>query len=125
MQDEVHAPHPRDDAHRADVRRAFVCPEREFHGQTSSAARRIERARKKFGEVARLLVALDRREQQFDRPFRGQAFGLERIGEAEAADHEVGACGAAAIELTVDVLALAEPRRRRQQLQLLRHDAGD
>ena len=42
-----------------------------------------------------------------------EALGLERIGEAEAADHEVRARGAAAVELAVDVLAFAEQRRPR------------
>ena len=36
------------------------------------------------------------------------ALGLQRIGQAQAADHQVGPRGAAAVELLVDVLALAE-----------------
>ena len=55
---------------------------------------------------------------QFDRPFGRQALGLERIGEAEPADHEIGPRGAAAIELLFDVLAFAQRDVRRQQLEL-------
>ena len=47
---------------------------------------------------------------ELDRPLGGHALGLERIGEAEAAHHEVGPRRTAAVELPVDVLALAEQR---------------
>ena len=78
----------------------------------------MQRPREQLGEVAGLLVALDRREDEFDRPLRGEALRLERIGEAEAAHDEIRVRCAAAIELTVDVLAFAELDARRQQLQL-------
>ena len=39
------------------------------------------------------------REHQFDRPLGGETFGLERIGQPEAADDDVGPRGAAAVEL--------------------------
>jgi hypothetical protein len=67
------------------------------------------------GEIARLLEAVDRAEQQLDRPFRRRPFGFERIGEAEAADHEIGRGGAAAVKLPIHVLALAELRLLGQQ----------
>src|ERR1700742_67858 len=67
-----------------------------------------QRAREQFGEVAGLLVALDGREDEFDRPFGGDALRLQRIGKAETADHEIGPRIAAAVELTVDVLSFAE-----------------
>ena len=59
---------------------------------------------------AGLLVALDGREQQLDRPFRRQALRLQRIGQPQAADDQVRTRGAAAVELLLDVLALAELR---------------
>jgi hypothetical protein len=79
--------------------RAFICPDGELHGQAPSSARRRERAREEFGEIGRLLVALHRREDEFDRPLGGDALGLERIGEAQSADGEIGLRRAAAIEL--------------------------
>ena len=65
-----------------------------------------------------MFVALDRREQEFDRPFRRDAFGLQRIGEAEPAHDEIGGRGAAAVELPIDVLALAQQRPVRQKREL-------
>jgi hypothetical protein len=77
-----------------------------------------QRAREQAGEVARLLVEMDRREDEFDGPFRGHALGLERVGEAEAADREVGAGGAGAVELAVDVLAFRDDRTFRQEVEV-------
>ena len=62
------------------------------------------------GEVARLVVTVDRREHEFDRPFGGEAFRLERIGEPKAADHEIRLLGTAAVQLALHVLPFAEPR---------------
>ena len=53
---------------------------------------------------------MDRGEHEFDGPLGGEAFGFERVGEAEAADGEVGAGGPRAGELQVDVLTLGERR---------------
>ncbi len=99
--------------------RSFVCPDRELHGQATSFARRTSGRAKQLGEVGGLLVALDRREHQFDRPFGRHALGLQRIGEAEPAHHEIGPRGAAAVELPVDVLPFAQRDVRRQQLEFL------
>ena len=99
MQHVVHALHGGGDAHRADVRRAFVCPERELHRLDLQPCAADERTGEQLGEIAGLLVALDRREQELDRPLGGDAFGFERIGEAKAADDDVGLRGAAAVEL--------------------------
>ena len=78
-----------------------------------SLARRTQRPGEELGQVGRLLVALDRREDQLDRPLGRQALGLERIGEAQAADDEVGRGGAAAVELALDILAFGQQRCRR------------
>ncbi len=67
----------------------------------------VQRAREEFGQVAGLVEAVDRREDQLDRPLGREALGLERIGEAEAAHGEVGPRRAHAVELPLDVLALA------------------
>ena len=67
-----------------------------------------QRTGEQFGEVAGLFVALDRREQQLDRPLRREPFGFQRIGEAESAHHEVGPRRAATIELLIDILPFAE-----------------
>ncbi len=64
------------------------------------------------------------REDEFDRPFGGQALGLERVGEAEAADGEVGAGGAGAIELAVDVLAFGEGGALGQEVEVGAEDRG-
>ena len=51
---------------------------------------------------------MDRGEDQFDGPFGGQPFGLQRVGEAEAADGQVGPGGAGAVQLPVHVLAFGQ-----------------
>src|SRR6056297_3160964 len=61
-------------------------------------------AREEPGKIARLFVEMHRGEDQLDGPFGGEPFGLERVGEAEAADREIGPRGAAAFELQVHVL---------------------
>src|SRR6476646_11080308 len=75
-----------------------------------------------LGQVGCLLVALYWREQQLDRPLGGQALGLERVRQTQAAHHEVRSRVPAAVELPLDVLALAERGMRGQQCQLLRQD---
>ena len=124
VQHVMHAVHRGRDPHRADVGRAFVCPERELHRLGHQPGPAHERPREQLGEIGGLLVALDRREHQFDRPFGRQAFGLERIGETEAAHHEIGPRGAAAIELPLDVLAFAQQGAGRQQRAVRRRDAA-
>ncbi len=84
----------------------------------------MQRSREQAGQVGRLVEALDRREHQFDRPLGGHAFGLQRIGQAEATDHQVRRGGAAAIELPVDILAFAEHGAGRQPGQFLRKMAA-
>ena len=51
------------------------------------------------GEIACLFVEVDRGKDELDGPFRAEAFGLERVGEAEATDCQIGAGGAAAVKL--------------------------
>ena len=63
---------------------------------------------------------MHRRKHQLDRPFGRQSLGLERIGEAEAADGEVGLGGAHPVELALEMLAFADHRFDRQQLELAR-----
>ncbi len=86
MQNEVDSHHTRHDADGPDVRRTFICPKGEVHGLDLQRFTPAERPREEFGEVARLLVALGRREQQFDRPLCRQALGFQRIGKSEAAN---------------------------------------
>ena len=61
---------------------------------------------------------MDGCEDEFDGPFGGQALGFERVGEAEAADREIGAGGAGAGELAVDVLAFADLRAGGQKVEV-------
>ena len=61
---------------------------------------------------------MDRGEDEFDGPFRGQALGFERIGEAEAADGQVGTRGFAAVELEIDILAFGDHRAFRQKIEI-------
>ena len=82
--------------------RAFICPDGQLHRPATSRKEaacglqfaegsRRRRAGEEPGQIARLFVEMDRREDQFDGPFGGQPFGLQRIGEAKAADGEVRA----------------------------------
>ena len=48
-------------------------------------------------------------------------FGLQRVGQAQAADHDVGLGGAAAVELVFHVLAFAQERAFGQQRQFFGH----
>ena len=64
---------------------------------------------------------MDGAEHQLNRPLGDKALGLEGVGQAHAANHQVGAGGAQAIELAFDVLAFAELGGGRQQGQLLGH----
>src|SRR6056297_1451389 len=79
-----------------------------FGGLPVQRGAAVERAREECGQVAGLFVEMDGGEHELDGPFGGQPLGLERVGEAEAADREVGAGGVAAVELALDILALGE-----------------
>ena len=79
---------------------------RAFAGQQVAPA---QRAAEKFGQITGLIEALDGREHQFDCPLGGHALGLQRVGQAEPADHQIGAQLAAAVELQVHVLAFGQP----------------
>ena len=59
---------------------------------------------------------MDGREDQFDRPFGRQPLRLQRIGQTQAADDQIGPRRARAIQLPVDILPLADPGFRRQTL---------
>ena len=106
------------------MRRAFICPERQLHsaasiaggerGQQGAAA---QGAGEQGGKVAGLFVEMHRGEHQFDGPFGGQALGLQRVGKAKAADGQIGAGGAGAGELFVDVLTFGDHRAFGQQGQ--------
>jgi hypothetical protein len=70
--------------------------------QTASRAWRSSGRRTGLGEIAGLLEALDGAEDQLDGPLGAQPLGLQRVGDAEAADREVrpvGAHGRAAIQV--------------------------
>jgi len=69
-------------------------------------------------QIGRLLVSLNWREDQLDRPLGGHALCLERVGEAEAAHNEIGHCRATTVELPFHILAFAERHARWQQRQL-------
>jgi hypothetical protein len=112
-------------AHGADVGRAFVSPEGQLHGQArccrgGQQGAAAQRAGKQLGQVGGLLVAVDGREDQLDGPLGGQAFGFQRVGQAQAADGDVGAEGAAAVELAVHILAFAQRGAGGQPGQFLR-----
>ena len=65
-----------------------------------------QRAGENLGEITGLLVTLDWREGEFDRPFGNPAFGFEWIGQTQTANDEIGFRLAATIDLDVDILAL-------------------
>jgi hypothetical protein len=56
-------------------------------------------------QVAGLLVTLHGREHQLNRPLGGEAIGFQRVGQAQATDHQVGLVGEAAVELQLQRLA--------------------
>jgi len=58
-----------------------------------------QRAGKQFGEIPGLVVSLYRGEQQLDRPLRGEPFRFQRIGQTQAANHQVGLCSPTPIQL--------------------------
>ncbi len=60
------------------------------------------------GKVAGLFVEMDRREDEFDGPFGGVAFGFQRVREAEAADGQVRGRRALAVELLFHVLPFGD-----------------
>ena len=64
---------------------------------------------------------MDGAEHQLDRPFGGDALGLERIGQPQAADHQIGAGRPHPLQLALDVLSLAHLGAAGQQGQLLGH----
>ena len=64
----------------------------------------FEGAREQGRQIAGLIVALRRREEQLDRPLGRPALGLERVAEPHAADDEVGIGGTATVDLPVDIL---------------------
>jgi hypothetical protein len=70
-----------------------------------------QRSGKEFGQITALLKTLDRREDQFDRPFRGDTLRLQWIGQTEPADDQIGATRKATRELSLQILTLAEQRR--------------
>ena len=80
----------------------------------------MQRTRKEFSEIAGLVIALNRREDQLDRPLGGHALGFERIGQPQPANHQIGLQGPAAIKLALDMLPFRQRDRIRQQCQLTR-----
>src|SRR6185295_11393019 len=77
-----------------------------------------QRPCKQLGEIGGLLVALDRREDQLDRPLGRDTFRFEGIGETQPADHQIGTSVATAIELLVDILPFTQQNVRRQQVEV-------
>ena len=56
-------------------------------------------------------------EDQFNRPFGGKPFGFQRVGKTKAAHGQIGAGGAGARQLLVDILAFGNHRPLGQQRQ--------
>src|SRR6056297_989496 len=79
-----------------------------FGGLPVQRGAAVERAREERGQIAGLFIEMDGGEDELDGPFGGQPLGFERVGEAEAADREVGTGGVAPVELFLDILALGE-----------------
>ena len=61
---------------------------------------------------------MDGAEHQLDRPLGGDALGLQGVGEAEAAHHQIGPRGAHPLQLALHVLAFTDAGALRQQGQL-------
>lgn len=61
-----------------------------------------------LGQIAGLVVAVDRGEHQLNGPFGGQALGFERVGKAQAADHDVRAFRSASVQLVFHMLPLGQ-----------------
>ena len=76
-------------------------------GQRRATAQRTGKQRCQVGD---LFAHVDRREHEFDGPFGGQTFGFQRVGKAKATNRQVGARGAHAVELQVNVLAFGDHR---------------
>ena len=89
-----------------------------FGGLQPQKVAAADRSAEEACKVARLFVEMDRREDQFDGPFGGQTLGLQRIGKAEAADGQIGACGADAVQLPVNVLPFGHRRASRDQVKI-------
>ncbi len=104
VQHVMHIPHGGRDAHGADVRRSFICPQGELHGSGHQTCAANQGTGEQPGEVRRLLEELNRREYQFDRPLRRQAPSLEWIRQSQTADHEVRLRRQTAVQLIFDVL---------------------
>ena len=120
VQHVMHAFHRGGDPHGSHMGRGFVCPERQLHGVRPPVKGCGGAGGRTGRQIGRLLVAMDGGEQQLDRPLRRQAFRLQRVGEAEAADRDIGLGGAAAVELAFHVLAFAQQRAGGQQRQFVR-----
>ena len=67
---------------------------------------------------------MDRREHQFDGPFRGKPFGLQRVGKTKATDCQVRALCAGAVKLAVHILAFGQHRDGRQQIKVRAKDVA-
>ena len=134
MEHVVHALHRCRDAHGPHMGRAFVGPECELHdsgvhrqirghrlqprmNQFATAQRPGEQLRKVTG----LVDAVNRTEHQLNRPFGGDSLCLQRIGQTHAADHEIGATVADAIQLQLDVLTFHDWGPLGQESQLFGH----
>ena len=69
------------------------------------------RTGKQLGQIGGLLVAMHRREYQLDGPLGAQAFGFQWIGQTQPADGQIGAVFANPVQLAINMLAFADPRR--------------
>eukprot|EP01039_Chlorochromonas_danica_P012394 gene12395-14166_t len=98
--------------------RSFIGPDRELHRSEPQLGAAGQRPRKQIGKVSGLVETVDRGEDELDGPLGGEALGLQRIGETQAANGQVRPRGAAAVELQVDVLPLRHRHARRQTVDL-------
>ena len=95
-----------------------------MRGEAGKGGAAAQGAGEERGEVAGLLVEMDRGEDEFDRPFRGQPLGFQRVGKAEAADRQIRPGGADAVQLLIHILAFGQHRAGGDEVQLGAVDIG-
>ena len=75
-----------------------------------------------LGKIAGLVISLDGRENQLDRPFRCEPFMLKRIGKPQPTHCHVRSGLPTSCELRIDVLPLNKARGLRHERKFLTHD---
>ena len=75
----------------------------------------IEGPYKQLRQIACLVIALNRRKHEFNRPLRPQPARFQRIREAQSTNGKIRMLRFTARELLFDVLSFAQHRAGRQQ----------